>query len=135
MLITLIFTEAAYSDGFADVGYKDGFNIEVSMNVTGPLFLRAELGEEISSYGLGLGYKFNPVNVMFTVDKTGYDNFECGVELAYYDIGWSYFADISYKDTKELGYKVGLGWSYNEKVSVLIYHSDSGAFFGLRRLF
>jgi hypothetical protein len=135
MLITLILSTDTYSDGYTDVGYKDGFNIEVAMNVDGPIYLRAELGEITSSYGIGLGYDFNPINVMITADRTESDSYEYGIQLAHYDIGFSYFADLSYKDTKELGYKIGLGWSFNEKVSVLIYHADDGAFFGLRRLF
>lgn len=135
ILTTLGLSVNTYSDGYADVGYKDGLSIETAMNVSGPVYLRAELSDDYASYGLGLGYTFNPVNIMFTVDRIGYNNFEYGVQLAHYDIGLSYFADLSYKDTKELGYKVGIAWSYTEKVSLLAYHSDNGAFFGLRRLF
>ena len=135
ILIILTWSTISFSDGYADIGYKSGFNIEVAMNVTGPFYMRAELGDLVNSYGFGLGYDFNPVNVIFTADRIGNNIFEYGAQVAYYDIGWSYFLDFSYKSTKELGYKVGIGWSYNEKVSLLVYHSDNSSFFGLRRLF
>ena len=132
---TLIWSTPSYSDGYADVGYKSGFSIETNMNVQGPVYLRAEMGIDYQSYGLGLGYDFNPLNVLFTVDMINDGPIEYGVQLAHLDIGWSYFAGLSYKDTKELGYMIGLGWSYSEKVSIVTYYSDNGPFFGLRRLF
>ena len=54
ILTTLTWSTISYSDGYADIGYKSGFNIEVAMNVTGPFYMRAELGDLVNSYGFGL---------------------------------------------------------------------------------
>ena len=133
---TLIWSTPSYSDGYSEIGYKNGLSIETNMNISGPVFIRTELsGEDVASYGIGLGYDFNPLNVMFTADRIGDNEFEYGVQFAHIDIGWSWYADLSYKSSKELGYKIGLGWSYNEKISLVTYYSDNGCFVGIRRLF
>lgn len=136
ILTTLIWSVSSYSDGYADVGYKNGLSMQVNMKVSGPFYLRAELGTDVASYGIGSGWNNNYFRVMGTIDRTASDEFEYGLEAAYYDRTLSYFAAINYNGAQaKLGYRLGLGYTLNTNVSLITYYSDKGAFFGFRKWF
>lgn len=136
ILTTLTLSGNSYSDGYADIGYKDGLSMQVNMKVSGPFYIRAELGNETASYGLGAGWNNSYFRVMGTIDRTGSDEFEYGVQGSYYDRVYSYFAAVNYNSGKaKLGYKIGLGYALNTNVSLITYYSDKGGFVGFRRWF
>ncbi len=136
MLITLTWSVHSYSDGYADIGYKDGLSMQVNMKVSGPFYIRSELGTDVASYGIGAGWNNNYLRVMGTIDRTASDEFEYGVQASYYDRVYSYFAAVNYNSSQaKLGYRVGLGYTLNTNVSLITYYSDKGAFVGFRRWF
>ena len=135
MLITLTFTGLAYSDGYADVGYKDGLSMQVNMKVYAPFYLRAELGTDVSSYGVGAAWNNSYFNVMGTVDFINGD-FEYGLQAYYYDKQLSYFGGVNYNNgALKMGYRLGIGDALNSNVSLITYYSDKGGFFGFRKWF
>jgi hypothetical protein len=110
--------------------------MQVNMKVSGPFYLRAELGTDVASYGVGSGWNNNYFRVMGTVDRTASDEFEYGLEAAYYDRTLSWFTAVNYNSSlAKLGYKIGLGYTLNTNVSLITYYSDKGAFFGFRKWF
>ncbi len=136
MLITLTCTGLAYSDGYTDVGYKDGLSIQVNMKAYAPFYLRAELGTDVASYGVGAGWNNNYFNVMGTIDRIGTGEFEYGIQGTYYDKQLSYFADVNYNNSVyKLGYRLGIGYALNSNVSLITYYSDKGSFIGFRKWF
>lgn len=136
MLTILIISPLSYSDGYADIGYKDGLSMQVNMKVSGPFYIRAELGNDVASYGIGSGWNNNYFRVMGTIDRTASKEFEYGLQASYYDRALSYFTAINYNSSQaKLGYKIGLGYTLNTNVSLITYYSDKGAFVGFRRWF
>ena len=136
MLTTLTWSAHSYSDGYADIGYKDGLSMQVNMKVSGPFYIRSELGTDVASYGIGAGWNNNYLRVMGTIDRTSSDEFEYGVQASYYDRVYSYFAAVNYNSSQaKIGYRVGLGYTLNTNVSLITYYSDKGAFVGFRRWF
>jgi len=136
MLTILTWSAHSYSDGYADIGYKDGLLMQVNMKVSGPFYIRAGLGRDVASYGIGSGWNNTYFRVMGTIDRTASDEFEYGVDATYYDRTLSWFAAVNYNSSKaKLGYKIGLGYTLNTNVSMITYYSDNGAFVGFRRWF
>ncbi len=136
MLTILTYTGAVCSDGYADIGYRDGLSMQVNMNAYGPVYIRAELGEGASSYGIGTGWNNNYFRVMGTVDRTGSKEFEYGLHGSFYDRRWSGFTSINYNSAQaKLGYRIGAGYALNTDISLITYYSDKGAFVGFRRWF
>ena len=136
ILITLTWSVSSYSDGYADIGYRDGLSMQVNMSAYGPVYIRAELGEGTSSYGIGTGWNNNYFRVMGTVDRTGSKEFEYGLHGSFYDRRWSGFTSINYNSAQaKLGYRIGAGYALNTDISLIAYYSDKGAFVGFRRWF
>jgi hypothetical protein len=110
--------------------------MQVNMKVSGPFYIRAELGNEVSQYGIGAGWNNSYFRVMGSVDRTETDEYEYGLEAAYYDRTLSWFTAINYNSAQaKLGYRVGVGYTLNTNVSLITYYSDKGAFLGFRRWF
>ena len=138
MLIStiLIWSGNSYSDGYGDIGYKDGLSMQVNMKVSGPFYIRAELGNEVAQYGIGAGWNNSYFRVLGSVDRTASDEYEYGLEAAYSDRTLSWFTAINYNSAQaKLGYKIGVGYTLNTNVSLITYYSDKGAFVGFRRWF
>ena len=137
ILTTLAWSTSSLSGGYADIGYRTGeLSMEIAMKVDGPVYIRAELGEDAASYGLGIGFDVQNFNIMLTADRVETDEFEYGVQVSYYDIGVSYCIDVSQRrNTGLLGYKIGVGYSINEGFSIMTHYSEKGAFVGFRKWF
>ncbi|MEE8288945.1 MAG: hypothetical protein V3R25_05985 [Nitrosomonadaceae bacterium] len=133
-LATLTLSINSHGEGYADIGYNKNLSVETVLQVDGPLYMRAEVSKDLTSYGLGLGYDVNYFNVMATVDFVNDSEFEYGLQASYYDIGLSYFAALDYS-SENIGYRIGAGYSLNEGVSIITHYSDNGLFIGFRKWF
>lgn len=135
ILITLTWSSASFSDGYADIGYKNGLSMQVNMKVSGPFYIRAEVGEGVSSYGIATGWNNEYFRVMGTLDRVSSTELEYGLEVNYYDRTLSWFAAVNYSNQSKVGYRFGVGYTLNTNVSLIAYYSDKGTFVGFRRWF
>ena len=138
MLIILILSGfiAAFSasaDGYADIGYNDGLLIESAIRVKSIVYIKAVKGVDFESYGAGLGFTKKNYTAVLSVNIVA-DDYSVDLYAGYYDIGkMSYFVNISRTALGRTGYKLGLGYGLNEKVSLVTSYSNGGVFFGIRR--
>ena len=110
--------------------------MQVNMKVYEHVYIRAEIGDETSLYGIGAGWNNNYFRAMGTIDRTSSDEFEYGLHGSFYDQRWSGFATVNYNSAQaKLGYRIGTGYALNTDVSLITYYSDKGAFFGFRKWF
>lgn len=140
-LITLISLVAiaafsVSSEGYADIGYRDGLLIESFVNIESVLYLKAAKGLALESVGVGIGFTEKSYSVVLSSNYLDeeVEDFNVDVSVSYYDIGKvSYFANINRSGLGKTGYKIGVGYSINERVSLVVNYSDKGVFFGIRR--
>lgn len=136
MLIILISSTDTHSAEFVEAGYRDGLVIETTVNIESFVYAVAERSDDVISYGAGLGYQGNTYSSVFAVSQVLGDINEYKGELqgTYNDGHFVAFATISlYTERTDLGYKIGVGYPVNEKLSISTYVSDAGFFIGFRR--
>ena len=136
MLMISTLPIGTYSAEFVEAGYRDGLVIETTVNIASFVYAVAERSDDVISYGAGLGYQGNTYSGVFAVSQVLGDINEYKAELqgTYSDGHFVAFAAIGlYTERTDLGYKIGVGYPVNEKLSISTYVSGAGFFIGFRR--
>ena len=126
----------ALSAEFVDVGYRDGFVVETTLNIDSFVYLVGGQAEYSYSYGLGVGYQGSTYSGVFAFSQVIGDvnQYKGELQVNYIDANLIAFVHLGlYTERTDLAYKIGAGWPINEKTAITSYISDRGFFFGFRR--
>ena len=134
--IILILFVSQSSANYAEIGYNGGLSIKSIVRVKSVLILQTERDRDLESIGAGIGYRIKYFRLAAIVNQTSRENFNVELKAGYYDRGIPYHIGISQDlTTKELDYKVGVGYPINEKVNLMLNYSNKRLFLGVRQWF
>lgn len=138
MLISIIlaWSNASFSAEYLEIGHRDGLVIEAAVNVWDFVYVVGERSPYEYSYGLALGYEGNFYSSLLSFSQvTGdIDQYKTEIQASYSDGSIVLFTALSLKSKrKDLGYKIGIGYPLNKRVSISTYISNNGFFLGFRR--
>lgn len=136
MLTILTWCTPSYSAEYLEIGHRDGLVIETAVNVWDFVYVVGERSPYEYSYGLALGYEGNFYSSLLSFSQVTGDinQYKTEIQASYSDGSIVLFTALSLKSKrKDLGYKIGIGYPLNKRVSISTYISNNGFFLGFRR--
>ena len=130
LIILTLFTGGS-SANYADIGSNKGLSLDLLVRVDGPYYISGSKGDNHEYAGVGIGYKIKALNMVITASTGSVKSLE--FHAMYNDRGIPVFISFGQSDKRKVLYKIGVGYPINEKVGLIVHHSDKGLFVGVRR--